>query len=41
MNIFKKILKYLPDPKIEVVAREEKDKDIAKQMTQLLRYKIK
>ena len=38
MNIFKEILKQLPECKIEVVANDPKDQEISDQMTALLRY---
>jgi len=41
MNIFRDLLKYLPEPKIEVIPEDKKDQKIAEQMTQMLNYKIK
>ncbi len=38
MNIFKEILKELPESKIEVVPNDPKDQEVADQMTALLRY---
>jgi len=38
MNLFKKILKELPESKIEVVPDDPKDQEVAKQMTQLIRH---
>lgn len=38
MNIFKKILKELPESKIEVVPDDPKDQEVANQMTQLIRH---
>lgn len=38
MNIFKEILKELPESKIEVVPDDPKDQGVANQMTQLIRH---
>ncbi len=38
MNLFKKILKELPESKIEVVPDDPKDQEVANQMTQLIRH---
>lgn len=38
MNIFKEILKELPESKIEGVPDDPKDQEVANQMTQLIRH---
>ena len=41
MNLFRKILKELPESKIEVVTDDSKDQAVANQMTQLIRHQMK
>jgi tRNA splicing ligase len=38
MNLFKKILKELPESKIEVVPDDPKDQEVANQMNQMIRH---
>ncbi len=38
MNIFEKILKELPEPKIELIPADPKDQELENQMSALLRY---
>lgn len=39
-NIWREILKELPDPKIEILTLDHKDNEVAKQYSALLSYKI-
>lgn len=41
VNIFREILKELPDPKIEIIADDPKDQKIADQMSKLINWKLK